>query len=77
MNVIRVRQADVDCNYCNNLNMSETQQQTIRNGNSLPHICQYYNSRVFHQTFRKRHNPKLFPCIQCREHDYKQFSDRR
>lgn len=67
------RSVDIDCNYCKHLNMAEAQQQNKENGNSFPHICQYYKRRVFHRTREKSHNSKLFPCVECSKHNYRQF----
>lgn len=56
----------IDCNYCSNLNITESRQTNTKE----KHICKKYNKRLFHQE-RKY---KIFPCDECLEDDCKYYT---
>lgn len=65
-----------DCNKCKHLNMTEREQQQESKDTHSFHKCNVYNSQVMHFTNKKHHNPRLYPCQECREDFYKKFEDR-
>ena len=58
----------MDCNNCEYLNITEQKQNEIfkLTGNKPNHICNKYQTRVYHNTFSFKfpHN-KIYPCEQC------------
>jgi len=63
-----------DCNECFYLNITEQQQQN----NELklrPHKCTLYNRPVLHRSIKVIHTVKLYPCEECEERSYKEFTE--
>ena len=57
----------MDCNNCEHLNITEAEQNFIKQrGNTfVPHICTKYNQRVLHRATSKIHNEYIYPCDKC------------
>lgn len=55
------------CDFCRNLNVTEIEQQRIRQqGTLIPHFCKVYNSRVYHEsTENGLTREPIKPCLQC------------
>ena len=53
-----------DCNACKWLDITESEQQALHL-KSIGHICEFYNTRVFHQSSYSEHRSHLYPCDKC------------
>lgn len=63
----------MDCNKCNNINITEMQQRMF---GKLYHHCTFYNKRILHNTPSKFHYD-LCPCSECVNDEYKNFVKRK
>ena len=61
-----------DCNKCEYLNITETEQNYIRKvlKKTFDHTCTKYNKRVFHnhngfEMRTKNHSSYIYPCEEC------------
>ena len=52
---------NIDCNFCDFISIKECEQHD----KGVPHICTYYNQRVFHRTNNREHQSRLHPCQEC------------
>jgi hypothetical protein len=66
---------DIDCNDCINLNITEEEQRELKD-NKKWHKCNEYNSQVLHLSNTKDHNPKLYPCMECKSDIYRHYHKR-
>ncbi|EGT3606786.1 hypothetical protein ACSW9O_15370 (plasmid) [Clostridium perfringens] len=66
----------MDCNNCKYINIIELEQTD----SNINHICNKYKTRCFHnivQQFRHgKHSPKIYPCLACKNDNYKKFEVR-
>lgn len=65
---------EIDCNNCIHLNLTEQQQRELKD-NSRWHKCELYNSQVLHLSNKVNHNPKLYPCQECKEDKYINYEE--
>ena len=63
---------NIDCNTCTNLNITEQEQTDKKEW----HKCKKYNSQLLHLCHSKDHNPKLYPCTECKQDGYEHFNRR-
>lgn len=66
---------EIDCNRCKYITITEYEQTDKKEH----HICLKYNIRIFHnivKAFKGVHDDKLYPCIECKQDDYKYYSNR-
>lgn len=62
---------DIDCNACTNLNITEEEQNNLKD--KPQHKCKFYNTKVIHRSSTENHNPRLYPCTECEFDNYKNF----
>lgn len=67
---------DLDCNNCVNLNLTESEQEKLRD-NTKNHECTFYDKRIFHMSnSRKNHKAKLHPCSECIIDNFKNYEEK-
>lgn len=67
---------NVDCNDCENINITEVEQRTTEN--NKPHICLKYMKRCFHRSQEKDyHDIFIFPCDECWKDEYRNFKEKQ
>lgn len=66
---------NIDCNNCKHININEHEQSDKKED----HVCKLYNVRVFHnivKAFMGIHDNKIYPCLKCKDDNYKNYENK-